>query len=158
MTTKEVQILYSQLSIHTVSEPEFSLWTDQHVSQGVAWRQGHVSFGIPDHDGLCLLDYGPYEQLFSDLTGFERLLCTPLTVETAGATIATFDEDIPANIVGGSYNIWFGLLPNFEFQGKKYAFKIAVRFERSPSPQFIILKKGAEMHSNEILYRIATVA
>lgn len=32
------------------------IWSDEHVAQGFAWNDNVVSFGIPDHDGGCLVE------------------------------------------------------------------------------------------------------
>ena len=51
-----ITVLYTQVVVHLADLPRPGLlWDDDHVAQGFAWSEGIASFGVPDHDGECLL-------------------------------------------------------------------------------------------------------
>ena len=156
MTEYNLQILYSQFSVHTSESPEFPHWTNEHVSQGVAWRPGHVSFGIPDHDGTCLLDVGMTDQPLIASSTTERLLAVPFDVgPQGGAAVATILETIDLNIQAGAYQLWFELLREPQLVANGQAYRIVVRFQKCPDANFIIIRQGREMSSESITIRYA---
>ena len=151
MTEYNLQILYSQFSVHTSEAPEFPHWTDDHVRQGVAWRPGHVSFGIPDHDGTCLLDVDTTDQPLIASSATERLLGVPFSVgPQGGADISTILETIDLDIGEGIYQLWFELRHEPQLLANGQAFRIVVRFQKSSNPDFIIISQGREMSSDRI--------
>lgn len=152
----DIQILYSQFSVHTAEAPDFPHWTDEHVEQGVAWRIGHASFGIPDHDGTCLLDIDRTDAPLSVGPQTERLIAVPfdLPLDT-DAFVATILETMALDMPAGAYQLWFELRREPELIAKGQAYRIVLRFQPSPTADFLILRQGAEMTSPTINLRDA---
>jgi len=101
---------YAQISVCDSNEIVFSIWNQEHVEQGFVWKENHISFGIPDHDGLSLVE----TQLVTDFPPVNdnvlRAIEAPLSAPH-GVTIATIMEDYPINnIPPGEYDVQFRLI------------------------------------------------
>src|SRR5262245_10109788 len=114
MTNYNVTILYSQISICSASEPDFPTWTDEHVAQGFAWRPGHVSFGVPDHDGSCLVQVVKTVGLPQDSHNALRIIKVPLDVGTSGTLLATVLDSADLEIGLGKYQLYFLVFSNHD--------------------------------------------
>jgi hypothetical protein len=88
MVQFEVTARYNQQSICSKSEAAFPYWTKDHVAQGFAWRPGHVSFGLPDHDGNCVVQVSQTEGLPQDSALASRSILVPLSMDVSGAELA----------------------------------------------------------------------
>lgn len=156
MPEHEIQILYSQFSVHTQEVDAFPDWTDAHVAQGVAWRPGHASFGVPDHDGKCLLDIAMTDRAPVAGPGTERLLGVPFDVGIRGrAAVSTILETLDLDIPAGAYQLWFELREEPELTARGLAYRIVLRFQRVVAADFVIIRSGAEMSAREITLRTA---
>jgi len=105
-----VSINYAQISVCDSNEIVFSTWNQEHVEQGFVWKEHHISFGIPDHDGPSLVE----TQLVTDFPPVNdnvlRAIEAPLSAPH-GVTIATIMEDYPINnIPPGEYDVQFRLI------------------------------------------------
>ena len=158
MNRRPITVLYTQVNVFRREEPNFNLWTNEHVEQGVAWREGHASFGVPDHDGRCLLEWGAPDgvpEILPDVSRLERIIAVPLSVGHAGASIATVGEEIDTGMAPGTYQVRFALEPDVAWEGATYAYRIVVLFERADQPEFVILKPGEDMTADAITLRTA---
>ncbi|WFR97614.1 competence protein ComJ [Rhizobium tumorigenes] len=148
-----ITVLHTQVVVHLPGLPRPGLlWNDDHVAQGFAWSQGIVSFGVPDHDGQCLIrvDTAVSIQVDSSAawavqTPFE-LSATPLKIGTIGTMK---DVRIPL----GKYNLVFEAL--LGASAGDYAFVLKLIFVPSEEPEFKILKQGAELTTDKVLSRDA---
>ncbi|WP_137136880.1 competence protein ComJ [Rhizobium sp. FKY42] len=148
-----ITILYTQIVVHLPNIPRPGLlWDDDHVAQGFAWSEGIVSFGVPDHDGQCLIKVDVLDTIdISDSAYW--VVQTPFEVASSPIKIGTIgnmkDIDVPA----GSFNLVFEALPG-EAEGD-YTFSLNLKFIRTDKPEFKILKAGDELSTNKILRRDA---
>lgn len=144
-------ITQSQISVYDTTVPEFNLWTDQHVAQGFSWRFGHVSFGMPDHDGESLIEAQIAEtrpELESDII---RAIEVPFTVFRRGEVATIFDEAI-LDIPPGPYALQFRVRPgDLEDRDRPYIYKIDLIFIPGESERFAILKRSGEIVADDVL-------
>jgi hypothetical protein len=145
-----VTITHSQISVFDGSEPDFNLWNDDHVAQGFSWREGHVSFGVPDHDGQCLVETRLVETFPSLDDEVLRAIRVPL-LATHSVFIATTVDEYDLDIPNGSYELEFHLRSGNMEGEDPYAFRIDFFFKRSTEKEFMILKKSGEMTSDKVL-------
>lgn len=148
-----VLVDYTQILVHVASHPKPGLsWTDEHVAQGFAWSEGIVSFGVPDHDGECLLNI--LETISEDLEANAIwAVKVPFQVNET-LKIGTVFDTRSVNIPQGSYNLIFEAILGRD----GYAFIINLKFFAVDSPSFSILKQGGELSTNIILRQDADIA
>ncbi|PXA96876.1 hypothetical protein DMC47_16310 [Nostoc sp. 3335mG] len=154
----EAFISYAQINIFRPEQPQFNLWTPEHDAQGFAWREGSVSFGVPDHDGTVWveIDLRPTAKPV-DATAL-RAVTVPFLVGNDGAVYSALDDDRRLDIPAGSYAVQYELLPGFERDEVDYAYRLVVTFSPDPQPGFAILRNDAEVTATEVLSTTATPA
>lgn len=155
LATFNVTVLYAQILVFAPSTPlPGLLWTDEHVAQGFAWSEGSVSFGIPDHDGDCLvrISLSPRYVLPENALWAVKV---PFTVSHAAVQAGSILSDIRVDIPNGTYELFFTALPN---QDPDMAFTLSFDFVASPDPDFAILKRGGELETDKVLTRDAEFA
>lgn len=148
-----ITVLYTQVVVHLadVSRPGL-LWDDDHVAQGFAWSDGIVSFGVPDHDGQCVIevDVADNAQVGADCLWAVQVPfdvgTTPLKVGTIGIL---HDVEVPE----GRYNLNFAAYPAQESDNQ--AFRLKLIFVPAAVPDFTILKQGDELTTSTVLKRTA---
>ena len=146
-------ILYSQVLVHLTNHPSPGLiWSDEHVAQGFAWSKGLVAFGIPDHDGECLVRVIQAEDMA--LAG-DSLWAVQVPFEvTEQLQIGTVALIQPVEVPVGKYALLFEARPGDD----AFTFIFNLRFVPSEAPEFIILKQGGELETNQVLRRDASLA
>lgn len=153
-----VTILYSQISIYDDPAPDFPKWTEEHVAQGFAWRPGHVSFGVPDHNGQCRVIIKTADK-FDELKDKDfRVIRVPIEL-TSSAWLATVIDEHAIPLETGTYAIEYRLSagqPNLK--ENPYMFEINITFKKDENPSFKIVRNGGEMISTEIITTTAEPA
>jgi hypothetical protein len=148
-----ILVAYTQILVHLASHPKPGLlWTDQHVAQGFAWAEGVVSFGVPDHDGPCLIevrscDTGTLE------AGALWAVQVPFKV-TETLMIGSLFDMRPVNMPVGQYNLIFEALAGRD----DAAFVFILKFAETDRPDFAILKQGDALTSDVVLRELAELA
>ncbi|MDR6873282.1 hypothetical protein J2Y55_004306 [Bosea sp. BE125] len=152
-------VLYTQIIAFRTNLPRPGLlWSDDHVAQGFAWRPETVAFGVPDHDGACLLHVEalalPYQLPPEALWA----LSVPFEVSTGrvsvGTVLNTHDFELPI----GSYSLIFDVLPGRTIERATYAYLPRLLFVPDARPDFTILRKGDEITTDVILRKDADQA
>lgn len=131
-------ILYGQVQVFRagLSNPG-SMWSDEHVAQGFAWRPGTVSFGVPDHDGECLLRARVIDGPFRLDDGALWAVAVPFRSTGAvevGGILSTHTLEVPA----GAYRLAFQALPG----SGGHAFILDVVLSPDADAGFEILRVG----------------
>lgn len=129
--------------------PEFD-WTDDHVAQGFAWMPEIVSFGVPDHDGLCLMQVGTVDAIAIEPNAL-RAIRVPFEVPAASLSIGSILDTKEVNVPAGTYSMIFEALPGDASKAGDYAFVLNLKFLNDESPDFEILKQGTELTTNKVL-------
>ena len=118
------------------------LWDDDHVAQGFAWDEEFVAFGIPDHNGQCLLEVDPLDHPEKVEDAALWAIEVPFATDTGELEVGTILITRPIKIPKGKYALTFSVYPGFVLDGEPYAYKIRLAFSRSNHPEFAIRKKG----------------
>jgi hypothetical protein len=153
-----VTITHSQISIFDADKPDFNLWNDDHVAQGFSWREGHVSFGVPDHDGQCLVETLLVDSFPTLDDSVLRAIRVPLSA-SAGLFVATTVDEYETDIPEGDYVVEFRLRsgnPNHERH--PHTFRIDFMFKRNAEREFSIIRRSGEMTSDKVLTTTAEPA
>jgi hypothetical protein len=157
-TEFSLQILYGQLAVYRPDKPQLNLWNDSHVAQGFAWREGNVSFGIPDHDGPSLVEIDFSGERRKAAPECLRAVAVPLRVAAHGAVLATVMDEYQLAMKPGSYRVLFELLPGITRDEIDYAFRVRLTFTPDDAASFEILKGDHELTAKEVLTKEAEPA
>lgn len=148
-----ITILYTQVVVHLPDTPRPGLlWDDDHVAQGFAWSEGIVSFGVPDHDGQCLLKIEVYENTNVSEASLWAVQ-TPFEVASSPVKIGTIGNMKNVDVPIDKYNLVFEAFPSVS--DDDYAFTLNLRFVPTNTPEFKILKAGDELTTDKVLRRDA---
>ncbi|MDF2646817.1 MAG: competence protein [Paenibacillus sp.] len=148
---QELLVSYSQIAIYNKSlENPFSAWTDHHINQGFAWREGTVSFCTLD-DVMSEIEVS-IEVKVSQSKESIRSIVVPFEVKTKGITISSilskqYDYEIPE----GLYELLFQAIPlKADKKGEPKA-RYAFHFVPCNNPNPIILKNDDELSQKILL-------
>ena len=131
------------------------LWTDDHVAQGFAWNPGIASFGVPDHDGSCLIEVdtaGTPAGLQIDASLWA--IAVPFDTDEAEIQVGTIFDDQTCAIAPGSHRLVFEAHAGRTEDGTTYAFLLRFGFIRAEHAEFEILKQG-QLGSATVLTKTA---
>ncbi|MOA00254.1 DNA-entry nuclease inhibitor [compost metagenome] len=141
----ELLISYSQLAIYNSEvESPYSNWSDSHINQGFAWREGAVSFSTLD-DAMCEVSVSLERDIAADDRCI-RAIVVPFRVSRLGVTISSImSEAFTYEIPEGQYALVFQIfhLPADE-QGDQ-AYRYSFSFVPHSSPEAMILKQDDEL-------------
>lgn len=157
-TSFSIQIFYGQLAVYRPDVPQLNLWNDQHVAQGFAWREGNVSFGVPDHDGPSWVEVDFQDTAPAITPECIRAVRVPLSIDDHGAVLATVMDEMRLAIKPGMYSVYFELRPGGEIDKVQHAFRIRLTFVPDPAADFTILKGDSELTATEVLTKEAVPA
>ena len=147
-----LSIDYGQVLVHLEGHPAPErLWTDAHVAQGFAWSEGAVSFGIPDHDGLCRLRVTHADAALLDP---QALWALQVPFEVSGPLeLGTLFQTERLAVPHGTHALVFAALPGAGGAGadEEEAYLLQLVFVRDDAPTFRILKQGGDLTTDEIL-------
>lgn len=148
-------ILYTQVLLHDTTHPSPGLnWDDAHVAQGFAWSPGLVSFGVPDHDGDCMIQVRVEDELLL-LDEAIWAVMVPYTV-TEPIEVGTVGLLTPVEVPHGSYNLVLEALPGLPDQDIAYI--LVLTFVRTQNPEFAILRQGGELTTDSVLMQDASLS
>lgn len=141
LTEFDLTILYTQIVVQLADlQLPGLLWDDEHVDQGFAWSEGIVSFGVPDHDGQCVLRIDVSDELKLD-AGAEWAIQVPFEV-SALLKIGTVTNMRDVFVPKGLYNLVFQALPGSAMAGAGHTYVLLLTFIKSADRSFEILKQG----------------
>jgi hypothetical protein len=141
-------ILYGQILVGLPSASHVGLlWGEAEVAQGFAWDPEVVAFGVPDHDGPCLVSVDTSRE--TPFTPDEDALwavAVPFAATEPVVSVGTVLEQRPFPIRPGAYQLVFQARPG----GPEHAYRLEVIFVRGGPPDFAVLKRG-ELDSATVL-------
>jgi hypothetical protein len=129
--------------------PKAYEWTDDHVAQGFLFSPGDVSFGVPDHDGVCRI------QIYSNEKFVPDDLClwavqVPFQVSGDYIRVGTVPETREVHIDRDNYNLTFSVYGGHVI-GDDCAFLLKLFFSNDTGPSFDIIKKGIGITTDRVL-------
>ncbi len=134
-------ILYGQVAVMTpAAQHPVLLWGDDEVAQGFTWAEGAVSFGVPDHDGDCLIEVDTARHAPFTVAGDALwAVAVPFTATSATVDVGTVLGERPVPIAPGAYQLVFQARPG----APDHAFRLDILFVRGGPPDFAILRQGS---------------
>lgn len=150
-TELTLSVDYGQILVHHEGHPNPGrLWTDAHVAQGFAWAEGAVSFGVPDHDGLCRLRVSLADAVSMDP---QALWAVQVPFDVTGSLkVGTLFESERLDVPPGRHALLFVALPGAGNAGEaEEAYLLQLVFVRDAAPTFRILKQGGDLTTHEVL-------
>ena len=151
-------VLYTQIQAYRAGMPRAgSLWTDDHVAQGFAWRPETVAFGVPDHDGPCLLQAGAvaHHQLDPEVLW---AVAVPFEVTTGRVSVGTVLSTVDIELPAGRHRLIFEARPGVARGDANYAFLLRLSFMPDAAADFAILRRGDELTTDTVLRKDADPA
>ncbi|QJC51721.1 competence protein [Paenibacillus albicereus] len=143
------------MSNRSLSQP-YSDWTDDHVGQGFAWREGSVSFGaLGDVRSLVELELG--ERLPEPAADAVRVIVVPFHADGSGVAVGSIlSATLTAELPAGSYALQFeAFMPGEDSEGPG---RYRLAFAPSESPAARIVRQDEELDPPAELVLTATAA
>jgi hypothetical protein len=152
LTVFASMILHTQLLVATPGRRDASLlWNDAEVSQGFAWNPEIVGFGVPDHDGTCLIGVETEREApFAVAEDALWAVSVPFTAREPVVEVGTVLVELSFPIRPGRYQLVFQARPG----SAEHAYRLDVIFVHGGAEGFAILRQG-ELESGEVLSRRA---
>jgi hypothetical protein len=136
-------VSYSQVAVFNASlKQPFSYWTESHVKQGFAWREGSASFSTIEDGGTHAIEVvvePGTEQISSQAV---RVVEVPFEVSDGEMVqIASISDEISISMSPGRYAL------RFECLGWKDGSEPTIRLVFTPAgdPKFRIIRADAEL-------------
>jgi Competence protein J (ComJ) len=152
----KISVMYGQIVVYrTHLERPGLLWENDHVAQGFAWDHEIVSFGVPDHDGMSLLEVnvGEARQSLSEQTLWAAEV--PFDVTTGEVEVGTVMMMNSIKMPIGKHSLIFEGCSGGRFDSNDYAFFLRLSFSINDNADFKILRKGYELTADKVLRKDA---
>ncbi|MFC0214737.1 competence protein ComJ [Paenibacillus chartarius] len=157
---QQIFVSYSQIAVFRKQLPHpFSDWSDAHIAQGFAWREGSVSFGTPSEaDDQSEIDVSVQSELHLQDNAV-RAIVVPFVVGPEGVTVSSIMSaqhhfDVPP----GTYELLFEAIPQFPGHSDPMKVRYAFRFVPHSDPQPRVLKHDDELAPPPVLLMEAKAA
>ncbi|MEP7455226.1 competence protein ComJ [Phyllobacterium sp. SB3] len=139
-------ISYAQIAVFDPDlENPFNDWNDRQYTQGFSWREGSVSFAVPDGDTAFVEVLTENER--SELSGEpSRVILVPFEIPQNQVVIASIMDERPTVLGAGKYQLTFELLEGGVQGGETYEKLVRLTFVKSDAPVFEIKVADAEMN------------
>lgn len=151
-----LEVAFGQLIVFDgeLEEP-FNDWTDQHVSQGFAWRPGSVSFRTLVEAGLHRVDVGIADFVGDVDPSALRIIDVPFEVPlTNKVELGSVVDSADISISHGLYLLrcaFFGMNSDGQEQVK-------ITFARRELPRFSLVRADSQLSATERLLTTADPA
>jgi hypothetical protein len=138
-----LSVSYSQMSVFdSAFDAPFNDWTDRHISQGFAWRDGSVSFRTIEGGGRRLVEVAVLSRDVELSSDAARIIQVPFQVPASGSIeIASIADSIPFKLPSGVYQLRFECFR--QVSGSEPRIKLT--FFRRDDPAFEVLRADAEL-------------
>jgi hypothetical protein len=149
-TTFELNISYSQITIFDrAAIRPFSMWTEQHMRQGFAWRERAVSF-LTMSDGPHLIEVIVSSSKLELPPDAPRIILTPFLVPpSCTVEVASIADEFPLELPSGMHALRFEC---FRIEPRLKP-RIRIVMTRTDHPTFEVLRADSELSlSDELLH------
>lgn len=155
-TTFGFELSYGQLAVFASSlKQPYNDWTDQHVSQGFAWRPGSVSFRSMVEAGRHAVEINIANHVGAIHPNAVRVVEVPFEVPADGAVeVGSIEETVPLTLPAGSF------LLRCEFMRSTANSEAHVRltFAKKDTPHFALVRADPELSAGRELLKTAEPA
>ena len=141
-TAVRLEVSYGQLAVFVSSlEHPFNDWTDQHVSQGFAWRPGSVSFRTLLEAGQHLVEINVVDHMSAVHHEAVRVVEVPFQVSTDGTVeVGSIAETVPLSLPTGLFLLRCELM-----QPQSLNARVQLTFARNDEPRFAVVRADNEL-------------
>lgn len=149
-TTVDLEVSYGQLAVFASSlKQPFNDWTDQHVSQGFAWRPGSVSFRSIVEAGRHSIEIGVANHVGAVHADAVRVVEVPFEIPADGAVeVGSISETVPLSLPAGSFLLRCEFLQPAGAAGQR----VRLTFAKKDAPRFAVVRADPELSaSGELL-------
>lgn len=138
-----VEVSFGQLAVFTSSlKQPFNDWTDQHVSQGFAWRLGSVSFRTMVEAGRHCIEIDVANHVSDVHPDAVRVVEVPFEVPADGAVeVGSISETVPLTLPAGA----FLLRCEFLRPSVDASERVRLTFGKEDEPRFAIVRADSEL-------------
>ena len=142
MPTFPLTVLYSQIAVlDTAITNLFNDWTDRHVKQGFAWREGSVSFATLEGGGKHQVEVVVTSEDVELSPEAARIIQVPFKSTSGTIEIASISDEASVDLPAGMYSLRFECFPAQNGQEPK----VRLVFRRTESPTFEVLRADPEL-------------
>jgi hypothetical protein len=139
-----LMVLYSQIAVfdRALARP-FSMWTQRHVDQGFAWRNGSASFGTIESGGPHLIEVMTVSEDAGLSPEAARVIEVPFEVPATGSVeIASITEGFAVEVPPRLYAL------RFECFRPRDALQPLIKFSfiEKKEPTFRVLRADEELN------------
>lgn len=145
-TTVDLDISYGQLVVFASSlKQPFNDWTDQHVSQGFAWRPGSVSFRSLVEAGRHSIEIDVANHAGAVHPDAVRVIEVPFEIPTDGAVeVGSIAETVPLSLPAGSFLLRCEFLQPAGTAGGH----VRLTFSKKHPPRFAVVRADPELSAD----------
>lgn len=126
-------------------ENPFNDWNDRHYAQGFSWREGSVSFAIPDGD-IAFVEMLAEKDLSHFSGKPSRVILVPFDLPKDHVVIGSIMDEQTMVLGAGKYQLTFELLNGGIEDGETYEKFVRLTFAKSDVTLFEIKLADAEMN------------
>lgn len=136
-TTVNLAVFHGQLAVFVSAlEQPFNDWTDQHVSQGFAWRPGSVSFSAKVEVSRHDIEINVAKHIGAVHPEAVRAVEVPFEIPADGAIeIGSIAETVPLLLPAGSYLLRCEFLEPAGAAGER----VRLTFAKEDAPRFALV-------------------
>lgn len=142
-TTVGLEVSYGQLAVFASSlQQPFNDWTDQHVSQGFAWRPGSVSFRSMVEAGQHSIEIDVANHVGAVHADAVRVVEVPFEVPVDGTVeVGSIAETAPLSLPAGSFLLRCEFLQPAGSTGER----VRLTFAKKDAPRFAVVRADPEL-------------
>lgn len=155
-TTVALELSYGQLAVFASSLTQpFNDWTDQHVSQGFAWRPGSVSFRSMVEAGRHSIEIDVANHASAVHPDAVRVVEVPFEIPADGAVeVGSIAETVPLSLPAGSFLLRCEFLRPAGTAGER----VRLTFAKKDVPRFAVVRADPELSAGGELLTTAQPA
>jgi hypothetical protein len=142
-TTIGLDVSFGQLAVFASSlRQPFNDWTEQHVSQGFAWRPGSVSFRSMVEAGRHSIEIAVANHLGAVHPEAIRVIEVPFEIPADGAVeIGSIADTVPVSLPAGSFLLRCEFLPPGNTSGER----ARLTFAKNDPPHFAVVRADPDL-------------
>lgn len=142
-STIGLEVSYGQLAVFASSlKQPFNDWTDQHVSQGFAWRLGSVSFRSMVEAGRHSIEIDVVNHVDAVHPDAVRVVEVPFEIPADGAIeVGSIAETVPLSLPAGLFLLRCEFLQPPGDAGER----VRLTFAKKDDPRFAVVRADPEL-------------
>lgn len=142
-TTIGLEVSYGQIAVFASSlKQPFNDWTDQHVSQGFAWRPGSVSFRALAEAGQHSIEIDVKSHIGPVHDDAIRVVDVPFEVPADGCVeIASIADTASVSLPAGTFQLRCEFMQPVGAAGER----VRLTFVKDANPRFAVVREDSDL-------------